>query len=295
MRVFILCLLVAAFGLPVSAQATPTSVVPLLTQAREHFAASRYRLAQEVLDTLLAQEDSLDARFLRAEVLLERGLLEDALADLDALLAQAPQHTAALALRAYVAATSDESQRQASLVALEQAIALDPTAAYPHYIRALLAMQTADYADAVAAASEALARDADFLLAYNVRASANVAQGRTDDALADYDRITALQPTLAYPYVNRAVIYRMRRDYDKALAQLDQAIAQQADYAPAYVIRAFVHIQLGNASPNRTDYRAAYERALQDLTSYLAVTHPDDVLPDIAQLKSQLEALLATR
>lgn len=279
---------------PIVAQETPPDTASLLLRAREHFTASRYRFALDDLNQALTlQADNPEARFLRAEVLLELNRLDEARAELDMLLAQNPENALALALQGYLTALGSEEARAGGLATINRAIALAPNAAYPYYVKALYDMLETNYADAVVSATATLERDDTFLLALNVRAGANVAQGRTDTALEDYARIIELQPTLAYPYVNRAVIYRTRRAYEQALAELAQAINQQADYSPAYLIRAFVHIQVGNASPNRTEYLAAYERALQDITTYVAVTHPDDVLPEVVQLKLQLETLIA--
>jgi tetratricopeptide (TPR) repeat protein len=99
---------------------------------------------------------------------------------------------------------------------------------------------------AIADFDRAIALDSNFAKAYSCRGAARSRLGRNDEGLADYDAVIRLMPENAGAYKDRGgVLYRLGR-YDSAIRDLDEAIRMDPKKASAYQNRGAAHNALGH-------------------------------------------------
>lgn len=127
------------------------------------------------------------------------------------------------------------------------------TAARPHFLKGLAALDARDYGLAITAFSAALQLDPSNVRAWHGRALASQRQGQNDQALADYEQALRIHPD-AVLYTNRALIHAARKEYDRAIADFTSALRLDPNYARAYENRARAHEDRGD-----------HDRALADL------------------------------
>jgi len=208
-------------------------------------------LAQIVAD----QKNPKDILFTRSRAFFELGRYEDALADLDRVIAIDPTYdhalnnrgVANLALGAYEQGVSD----------LTAAIALKPddALAYRNRSGAYYDLRKLDLA--IADANIAIARDSRDPLGYVVRGNARDRKGDFDGALSDYGLALKLSPQNSWAYLNRGIAYQWHEDYTKAIADFDRAIRAEPTFVEAYRARAITYWKkMGRSQEAAEDFRA---------------------------------------
>jgi lipoprotein NlpI len=110
---------------------------------------------------------------------------------------------------------------------------------------------------------EALRRDPNHPVAYNVRGSVYRRMGQPDRAIEDYDQALRLNPDFPFAYNNRGNAYDTKGDYQRALADYNEALRLNPDYAMAYNNRGDTYEGMGD-----------YARAIEDYTQALRL-NPD--------------------
>jgi tetratricopeptide (TPR) repeat protein len=126
-----------------------------------------------------------------------------------------------------------------------EAIRLDPSHSRAFAGRGIVFyLQGRDEA-AIADFDRSIALDTDFAKAYSYRGAARSRLGRNDQALADYDAVIRLMPESAGAYKDRGgVLYRLGR-YDSAIRDLDEAVRLDPKKASAYQNRGAARNALG--------------------------------------------------
>lgn len=196
-------------------------------------------------------------RFERADMLLGVGREEEALAELDLAVAEAPGSAANHNLRGV--ALRRLGRHDEALASYQRATALDPRFALAWHNIAVVLWHLGRYGEAVDAADRALALDPKLDKAHNSRGLALQELGQVEAALAAYDKAIALNPRYAFGFNNRGTLLLDRGEYDRALKDFDRAVALDPTFALAHQNRGKALASLGRTAESR----ASFERALE--------------------------------
>lgn len=129
---------------------------------------------------------------------------------------------------------------------------------------------------AIASYTEAVERDASFVMAYQMRAAAYQQQKKYSKALQDYSTVIALgEPNFrAAGYYNRGIIKNITGDFAGADADFTQAITLDKKMAPAFFHRAVSRSKTGNTEGRLADFRAAARLGDHHAEAWLNRNHP---------------------
>ena len=176
--------------------------------------------------------------FQRALSLHQRGLLAEAAALYDRILAGQADHFDALHLSGVIALQTQDTARGVALI--ETAIALNPevAAAYANLGQGLATLGR--FEAAVARYDRAIALQPGYVEAHINRGNALRTLGRYEEALRSYETVLALKPDYAEAHNNRGTALRDLGRVEDALACYERAIALKPDFAEARANRARV-------------------------------------------------------
>jgi hypothetical protein len=128
----------------------------------------------------------------------------------------------------------------------EQAIALQPTRAEPHFKRANALRNLGRLEEALEGYDRAIERKADYAHAYCNRGVVLQRLGRMEAALESYDRAIALDATDYMAHYNRALLAQDCSRWDEALASYDRALELNPQFADAQYNRSMAQLFLGD-------------------------------------------------
>jgi tetratricopeptide (TPR) repeat protein len=208
-------------------------------------------------EILSACPDSAEAHYRRANVLKDRGALQEAVAGYDQAIKLRPEYAHAFCNRAVVLGQLQKFPE--ALASYDRAIALDPTDALAHCNRGLLLNVIGQKDAALASLNNAIACNAAFLPAHFGRAALLQERKQWADALAGYDQVISLNAGDAPAHYNRGSVLKQLERCVEAMASYDRAIALSPRFAPAHVGRAEVLSQL-KRFPEALD---SYDRAIE--------------------------------
>ena len=163
------------------------------------------------------------ARLRRAGVLLYLGRNDDALREVDQVLAAAPQNVSALASRAELEASKEDwaaAERDAAA-----ALAADPGDPTAYAAKAMIAVQRKDYRTALELTSRALERDPNNSFARNLKAQLLKREDHSGEANRLLDEAVARAPHDAVALLDRAQAYLQAKDYDAAEKDIAAVLA----------------------------------------------------------------------
>jgi tetratricopeptide (TPR) repeat protein len=208
------------------------------------------------------QTHTPDGLFEQGLALHQAGMLEEAIAYYDAVLAAEPAHFDALHLTGVACMQKGQGERAVQL--MERAIAINPDVAAPYINLAAALNAMTRFPNAVACCNRALAIEPDSAEAHSNRGNALLALGHGEAALADYDRVVALTPASAEGHFNRGNALSRLGRLGEAVASFDAAIALRPDYLEAIV--------------NRGSALDKQRRSIDALASFdaAAVAHPNN-------------------
>ena len=149
----------------------------------------------------------------------------------------------------------------ANLNSLTDAINRDPQNAVNYNVRGSAFGQAGRYQEALADFNTAIQLNSGFYQAYNNRALIYRQLNQPQAALSDYNQAIQLNPSYSPAFLGRGTLYRQSKQYDFAMADFDQAIATNNADAKAYYNRALAHEGLEDAKSAYLDYRKAQELA----------------------------------
>lgn len=128
-------------------------------------------------------------------------------------------------------AATDDRER---LRLFSQAIAMDPSFAYPYYWRALVHKKLGEPEEALADYTKAIEADGECAPALNDRALIYQTRGEHQRALADFNRALEINPTHVIAMINRGVLYAEMGQYDQAEQDINRGIALEPQNAENY-------------------------------------------------------------
>lgn len=132
----------------------------------------------------------------------------------------------------------DRNEPELALDDLNDAIRIDPTAAYLWNDRGEVWRARKNYKKAIGDYTEAIRLAPDRPGPYNNRGLALYAQKEYDKAIADYTEAIRLDPKNSLAFGNRGNARLARRDYDGAIADYNRAIALAPKFVTVYRNRA---------------------------------------------------------
>ncbi len=197
----------------------------------------------------------LRSRVLRAGTLLSVGRVDEAGAEIDAVLAASPRDASALSLRTVIALAQNDRDRSLAL-------AQDAVAADPRSVPALIALSYArqarfDLEGARAALESAVALDPANALARARLAELHLSFGDLDAALAEAKKAAGADPALARAQTVLGFAYLTRDAPREAAAAAEAAIAlDQADPLPRLCL-GLARIRRGDLAAGRRDIEIA--------------------------------------
>jgi tetratricopeptide (TPR) repeat protein len=205
-----------------------------------------------------------EQRLLLAEIHLQRGDVDGALAIIDAVLADDPELGPAYAARGAI--RHQQGAFDACVADLTAAIDRGVRKADVYFSRAVALDNLGLSLDAVADCTAALALDPRHANAYNSRGLVRMQLGQLDAARDDLEAAIGLAPDWVLPYLNRGQLAHIRADYEAAVTDYTRVIDQlQAKPNPdeqpmlAHVLwnRGQAHRSLGDLPRAREDRREA--------------------------------------
>jgi len=212
----------------------------------EHFTAALTRNPQQTTWGLA----------FRAEAHRLLGQPDEALSDLNRVMAQYPDRAWLHALRSAVLCQLDRADE--ALADNNWALRLQPDSAWMIALLGQTLEQVGRPDDALDAYSRALELAPDSVWTLTQRGALQNRLGRHQDALTDLDKAVALNATDAAPLMMRALLHQSQVDHQRAVSDFDAVIAVQPDNLQALRLRAQSRAWLGH-----------YEDAVDDLTRAL--------------------------
>ena len=175
------------------------------------------------------------AYFDRGAAYETKGNTAQAIADMSACLALAPDYSEALFRRGYL--LEENKQSQAALADLSALVSKRPYLPLPYILRGAI------YAD----------------------------EKNTEAAIADYGHVISLEPKSSRSYIVRAELYRSIGRYREALDDNDEAISLSANSGEAYTERGRTYEAKGDYNSALSDYRKGVTLTPGDRDGYLLI------------------------
>ncbi|MFN3513910.1 MAG: tetratricopeptide repeat protein [Phenylobacterium sp.] len=192
----------------------------------------------------------------RAALLVQRGELDAARADLDEAIRFAPSLAVAYNNRAAI--HEKQGRPQAAMSDLDEAIRLDPKLASAHMNRGNIFLNAGDPERAVADYRQALALNPRHVWTLVNLAVAESKLGRHDEALAHLDHAFRLKKDPAILH-RRGHVLIEKGEPQAALEPLTRAIGMLRSYGKAYATRGDAHLDLHDFSRAVGDYQKAVD------------------------------------
>jgi hypothetical protein len=143
----------------------------------------------------------------------------------------------------------------------DEAIAIDPSRAEPHYKRANALRNLGRLEEALASYDAAIERKPDYAYAYCNRGVVQQNLGRFAQALGSFDKAAALDPTDPLVPYNRALLMQDTGQWDEALVDYDRTVALSPGHADARFNRSLVHLFCGNFAQGWRDFEWRWQNA----------------------------------
>jgi tetratricopeptide (TPR) repeat protein len=144
----------------------------------------------------------------------------------------------------------DKADYDQAIADFSRAIALNPDSALAHHGRGLAYQNKDDYDQAIADYNRATEIDPTDALAYRHRGFAYLDKADYDQAVADFSRAIEIDPTDVL-YADRGLAYLNKADLDQAIADFSRAIALNPDSALAHQGRGLAYQAKAVADFNR--------------------------------------------
>jgi tetratricopeptide (TPR) repeat protein len=155
-------------------------------------------------------------------------------------------------------ASGESDQKIAGLLSVaDDAIAEDASFAGAFNLRSVQLYFRGDNDGTISAATEAIRLNSSDPSPLNNRANARLKKGDIDGAIEDLDEAILLNPKAASFFRNRGNAYLQKGELDHALSDLNQAIRLDPKHQPAFVFRGQVYEKMGQRDKAMSDYKTA--------------------------------------
>lgn len=181
-----------------------------------------------------------------ARLLVRLGRRTEALAELDAVLASAPDDAALWIERAVL--MQDLDRGEGALASCERALALQPANASVWSAKGVILGRQHRHEDALACHLQAVGLAPQAAEAWSNKGNALHALKRHEEALADFDEATRLRPDFAEAWTNRGAAAQALHRFEAALADHDHALGIDPDHVRAWSNRALALNGLGRSA-----------------------------------------------
>lgn len=281
----------------------------LLQHAEASLQKNDLRAALADFEALLRIDPSdWEVLALRANALVRKGDLAQALADASKAEGLSPQNPGTLLLKADLLSASRRFTDAGELYG--KLLAVTPELAAAHAGVGVASAASADWSAAIASLDKAVDAGDKAPETLRLRAGALLASKQYDKALADLGAILAVQPLSAEAYSLRAIARLARSEWSLALEDLDKAVALAPD-AHRYALRAWTYIRLGKPAEGLPDADRALELHKNFAMAYAArglildatgkredatadLKRAVRAAPSFEEASSQLKAILGT-
>lgn len=179
----------------------------------------------------------------------------------------------------------------AAVAVYRQAIALDPTYAWPYHNLGLIHARQGDYTTALEFYQQAIENhqhDKDRAVTWSHFGDAHAALGSTDEAISAYRWAGVLNPTYAAPWYGLGNVYSELERHREAIDAYQKAITLAPDHGWAYHKLGEVYLQQAEAATALPYFQKAIERHLDDearavswdglATAYRQLERPHDAI-----------------
>ncbi|MCH8805095.1 MAG: protein kinase [Planctomycetes bacterium] len=141
-----------------------------------------------------------------------------------------------------LAMTLDEGEEQAraltdAIADCDKALEIDANFALAYALRADVAMLSSDFGSALRDAQQAIKLDPNVSLALRTIAKLHLMRGEFDEALEAYNKGIQEDGARGKDFHNRARLRRIRGEYESALADHERAVAKRPQYGFGYAAR----------------------------------------------------------
>ncbi len=227
-----------------------------------------------VARTLAQEPTDFRALLVQARLSLARTNVSQAIAEFQQLkrtYPRVPQVHIELA-RAYLA-TNDLDN---AVIALNEALAANPTFADALFLKGQVTFRKGDYASAQVAFEQLIQQNPRLIPAQLGLAEVHQARGALDDALKIYRNLAAAHPTNAQPRFLEAVVYRRQGKLEEAEKSLTEALALEPTHLAALA-------EMLDLKTQQKDFPAA-----QELVNKLETLKPQDAQVFFARARLRL-------
>lgn len=216
--------------------------------------------ALETYNNMLKKKpDDNWVRLRRIGVRMQQGKRDEALHDLNALLATDPQNVLALGKRAYILA--DKEDWAAAEKDIAAALSADPANADALATKAVIAMHRKDYDAALGYTSKALEGDPDNYLARSLQAQLRKREGGEKAAVQAFDEAIARSPDDTVALLSRALVNIEAKDFEAAEKDIARVLALNPSDPLAMQSQGELAMAKGN-------YKAAVETFSHGLSAF---------------------------
>lgn len=224
----------------------PNNLTALLLSGTIELQAGRYQVADQLFQIAqVTKPDSVDAATGRANALRAIGKHDQALAVLDAIVRQTPDHAIVWNNRGNLLLETGRSLD--AIENYDRAISLQPNYSEAWHNRGVARMASGDNIAAEADLTRALELNPDYVQALVNRGVARTRQNpdRVKEAITDLKQAISLDKTNPDAWYRLGQTYFMLRQYDEALASWSTGLASHPNYAPMLHSRGFLFNSLG--------------------------------------------------
>ncbi|MCK4745719.1 MAG: hypothetical protein KAT15_01730 [Bacteroidales bacterium] len=251
-----------------------------------------YELASVKLNECLELDSTYSLAYLqRGRILIEWGIMDDAMDDLDLAILFDPAMGEAYFYKGYILFGEDSTGADARL--FDQAITNGFTKPWAYYFRGLTRIREGNDGMALYDFDEAIKLKTDFALAYHDRAGIKRRSGDLQGSHFDYRTAIEYQPHFPQAFNNMGSVKILLGDYEGAIQDYTIALEQDPEFIFAMNNRGYARYFMGKLDGALTDFDAAitlssrFPVAIINKASLLA--GKNEVIPALKLLDGALE------
>jgi tetratricopeptide (TPR) repeat protein len=240
-----------------------------LEEAEEALRDNRIDDAVAALDAALADDpDNAAAHFARGRLHLQKNEFEKALPDLNAAIRLKPSADA-YAYRGYVFQKEKQPQPDDALADFNQALRLDPQNYLALFLRGLALGDSGKLKAALSDLDAALALQPESAEALQARGRVHILHNEPDDALADFEHCIQIDSRNPAGHIGRGDANFLKENYKEAVEDYTQAVELEPKDPQPLTQRGYAYARLNEMDKALEDFDAALKIDEKDAASRL--------------------------